>query len=293
MLFWKPIIDSTGYKGAVNVCNGSPALLVATILIQCLFLTWLNIEVYTSTNLTLLRKMLPAASLAVIIFTLLGVVSIRNVRQHRRMHTESRLNEEHQPDYPAQRHEQVRHIQTLQAMLHLNEMEAARDYIEEIVELYQYDCKPVYGSNQSLTALLNCWHKIAANQNIEFTFVINCDINEIALSFWELLTILENLLDNALDAAVHEEMNRRVSLVFEDEDKWIALYITNTGATITDEQLPKLFNPGYTTKESEARGFGLYIVKSLVDSYRGRITVIRNPETKFVISLPKKQALQS
>jgi sensor histidine kinase regulating citrate/malate metabolism len=291
MLFWLPITDLTGNKGAFNMRKGSLAILVMTILIQCLFLTWLNIEVYTSTNLTLPRKVLPPANLAVMISSLLAIVSIRNIRRRRWMHTESKLSGEHHR-YLTQRHEQIRHIQTLQAMLNLNEVEVARDYIEEIAELYRYNHKPMYAGNQSLTALLNCWHKIAANQGIEFTFSINCSINEIALSFWELLSILENLLDNALEAAVHEETNRRVSLVIKEEDNRIALYIANTGDTITDKQLPRLFMPGYTTKASKARGYGLYIVKSLVDSYRGRITVIRKPKTMFVISLPKNEVLQ-
>ena len=78
--------------------------------------------------------------------------------------------------------------------------------------------------------------------------------------------------------------------MIKEEDNRIA-YIANTGDTINDKQLPRLFMPGYT-KASEARGYGLYIVKSLVDSYRGRITVIRKPKTMFVISLPKNEVLQ-
>ena len=64
------------------------------------------------------------------------------------MHTESKLSGEHHR-YLTQRHEQIRHIQTLQAMLNLNEVEVARDYIEEIAELYRYNHKPMYAGNQS------------------------------------------------------------------------------------------------------------------------------------------------
>ena len=98
-----------------------------------------------------------------------------------------------------------------------------------------------------------------------------------------------NLLDNALEAAVHEQTNRRVSLVMKDEDNWITLCVSNTGAMITDEQLPMLFVPGYTTKDLIPEGLVCILIKNLVDSYRGRITVIRKPETTFIVSLPKKK----
>lgn len=271
--------------------KGSLAIPVSTIVIQCLLLAWINIEVYSSTNLMLLRKVLPLINLAVMVLSLLAIVSILNIRRQRRMHTGRRLNRIHYFDYLTERHEHIRHIQTLQAILNLNEVDAARDYLAEIAELYGYNREPMYAGNQSLAALLNCWHKIAANRNVEFTFSIKCNTNEIAVPFWELQSILGNLLDNALEAAVHEQTNRRVSLVMKDEDNWITLCVSNTGAMITDEQLPMLFVPGYTTKESDTRGFGLYIVKNLVDSYRGRITVIRKPETTFIVSLPKKEAL--
>ncbi|NGT12625.1 ATP-binding protein, partial [Clostridium perfringens] len=63
----------------------------------------------------------------------------------------------------------------------------------------------------------------------------------------------------------------------------------NNGPEIPDKILNKIFDSGFTTKENKEsnNGFGLAIVKELVESYNGKIQVSSTDEfTEFTIYLP-------
>ena len=49
----------------------------------------------------------------------------------------------------------------------------------------------------------------------------------------------------------------------------------------------RIFEAGFTTKESDSRGYGLYIVNKLVNKYQGKIEVINKPKTTIILKLPR------
>jgi signal transduction histidine kinase len=69
---------------------------------------------------------------------------------------------------------------------------------------------------------------------------------------------------------------REVQIIFED-----------TGIGIPEENLPKIFNPFFSTR-SDGTGLGLSITKNIIEEHGGRIEVESqvNLGTKFVITLP-------
>ena len=73
------------------------------------------------------------------------------------------------------------------------------------------------------------------------------------------------------------------SYQLEDE---VIILIQNDGPQIPKEALLSIFKTGFTTKENEERnhGFGLSIVRELVEKYDGRISVTSSEElTEFRI----------
>ena len=62
---------------------------------------------------------------------------------------------------------------------------------------------------------------------------------------------------------------------------------TDTGPGISDEALPKLFQPLFTTK-AQGMGFGLAISKRLVEAHGGTITVktVIGEGSTFKVTLP-------
>ena len=99
----------------------------------------------------------------------------------------------------------------------------------------------------------------------------------------------------ALNAAVHGYSNNQTG-VFElsvmelAESGRIRMAFTDDGAGIADENLPRVFDPFFTTtRDKGSAGLGLHIVFNLVVSTMGgRISVVSSPGmgARFIVDLP-------
>jgi len=107
-----------------------------------------------------------------------------------------------------------------------------------------------------------------------------------ALSFdpAQIKQVLVNLLKNAMQA-----MNRggRVTVTTETMGEDAALIVSDTGAGMTEEQISRVFQPFFTTKE-KGTGLGLMIVQRIVRDHGGQIDVesASGKGTTFRIRLP-------
>jgi signal transduction histidine kinase len=79
-------------------------------------------------------------------------------------------------------------------------------------------------------------------------------------------------------------LNVRIS----PDDGFIRFEISDTGAGIPAENLSKIFEPYFSTKET-GTGLGLAIVQKIVDVHNGTIDVESKVDdgTKFVVRLPR------
>jgi two-component system sensor histidine kinase VanS len=78
---------------------------------------------------------------------------------------------------------------------------------------------------------------------------------------------LSNIIGNAVR---HSPEGEQVFIAFETVDDKQALVVTNTGASIPEEDMPHLFTPFYRADRSRSRatggsGLGLYIVKTILE----------------------------
>jgi signal transduction histidine kinase len=71
----------------------------------------------------------------------------------------------------------------------------------------------------------------------------------------------------------------------------IEVVIADTGRGIPQEELARIFDPFFSTKD-EGVGLGLSLVHKIIENHNGRIRVSSNPGngTTFVISLPEAGA---
>ncbi|NIP61642.1 MAG: GHKL domain-containing protein, partial [Nitrosopumilaceae archaeon] len=67
--------------------------------------------------------------------------------------------------------------------------------------------------------------------------------------------------------------------------KYLIIKIEDSGPGISSENINKIFDPLFTTKQT-GTGLGLVSCKTIVESYGGNISVNNNPTT-FTIKLPK------
>ena len=78
-----------------------------------------------------------------------------------------------------------------------------------------------------------------------------------------------------------------IKLAPDDEGQRVRVDISDTGRGIPPENLPHLFEPYFSTKET-GTGLGLAIVKKAVDDHHGTIHVASRPGagTTFTVTLP-------
>jgi PAS domain S-box-containing protein len=98
---------------------------------------------------------------------------------------------------------------------------------------------------------------------------------------------LLNLVQNAVAAM---EGGGTLTLKTERKDGEVMITVDDTGTGIPEENLSKIFEPYFTTKESGS-GLGLTLVFKIIREHRGEIAVVskKGKGTRFTISLPVPQ----
>jgi PAS domain S-box-containing protein len=96
--------------------------------------------------------------------------------------------------------------------------------------------------------------------------------------------VFVNLIKNAIDAMPN---GGKLTIDSRVHDNSMEISFADTGSGISDEVLPKLFSPLFTTK-ARGMGFGLAICKRIVEAHGGTITVetAKGKGTTFTVTLP-------
>jgi signal transduction histidine kinase len=85
--------------------------------------------------------------------------------------------------------------------------------------------------------------------------------------------VIENLIRNALDAM---EGSGKIEIQLQNTPLEVTIDITDSGKGIAKKNIPKVFKPGFTTKE-RGWGLGLSLAKRIIDKYHhGELTVHRS-----------------
>jgi two-component system, NtrC family, sensor kinase len=98
-----------------------------------------------------------------------------------------------------------------------------------------------------------------------------------------------NLINNALDAMpLPGTLTVTSKMIDREDESWVEISIADTGEGIAEEDLMRIFDPFFTSKET-GTGLGLAICFGIVESHGGRITVDSEPGngTSFTIQLPR------
>ncbi len=97
---------------------------------------------------------------------------------------------------------------------------------------------------------------------------------------------LVNILDNAHQAVAGRQADIRLRTLRVDARR-VAIAVTDNGGGIAPEDLPRLFDPYFTTRRT-GTGIGLAISRNIIEGLGGRITVVsgRDRGTEVRIELP-------
>jgi len=106
---------------------------------------------------------------------------------------------------------------------------------------------------------------------------INCDPDK-------LKQVFINIISNGLEAM---QEGGTISISTEKIPRGIEIRINDEGVGIPNDQIQRIFEPFYTTRESGS-GLGLSISYKLIEAHNGDIWAISNPGkgSTFIIQLP-------
>ena len=105
-----------------------------------------------------------------------------------------------------------------------------------------------------------------------------------------LVTIIGNILDNAFEAVVSEDVpQKQVRLSMTDLGNDLIFEFDDSGRGLQPELWQKIFDRDYSTKTREGHGMGLYLVDKTVRRLRGSINVGTSElgGTAFTVIIPK------
>ncbi|GAA0076950.1 GHKL domain-containing protein [Clostridium sp. CTA-5] len=114
----------------------------------------------------------------------------------------------------------------------------------------------------------------AKQYNINFKYEIQNNILDNILNYHEISNLLSNLLNNAFDELIKNECNKKnieikICAVMNESH----LIIKNQVANPNNIDISKIFKKGYSTKDHDKRGYGLYNVQEIVNSNKGHIKI--------------------
>lgn len=171
-------------------------------------------------------------------------------------------------------------VQGLLSFARPSELNASNVNIEQLI-------------NQSLLLINNTLRK----QNIEVEFEYFADNTTLQADAEQLKQVFLNIILNAVEAMSHNEPSLSRTLIISIEKgapidphtRYLLLSFEDSGKGIDPQDIEKVFNPFFTTKE-EGTGLGLAICYGIVNRHEGEIEVRSTPGkgTCFNVKLPQR-----
>ncbi|MBW6408658.1 sensor histidine kinase [Clostridium weizhouense] len=141
-------------------------------------------------------------------------------------------------------------------------------------------------NNTSNNTLISSIIKNIKSEDLNVIVDESGSIENVEMQEIELYRVISNIINNAIKAM--DGIGIIIVKTYNSLDNLI-ISIENNGPKIEPDHISKIFEAGFTTKKDldKNHGFGLNIVRELVEKYKGKISVeSTDASTKFEIRLP-------
>lgn len=187
----------------------------------------------------------------------------------------------------AQNHEASNRLHTVVSLIEIGRPERAREFAVSELQFAQAMTDRVVGTvgDPVLASLLLAKLAQAQERGVLLTLELGSEALNTRLPAQDVVTVVGNLLDNAIEAARGGPAPRRVELKAGTTPDAIDLAVTNTGAELGATELARMFERGWTTKAEPGHGLGLVLVRSTVERWQGTLMVDPDSELDEVPAL--------
>jgi two-component system, CitB family, sensor kinase len=191
----------------------------------------------------------------------------------------------------AQAHEFANRLHTIAGLVQMGRAEDAMKLIAQTSGVHQDLTEALLErvGDPVLGALLLAKAAVASERGIELRVSDDTVMARSPLGSEDLITLLGNLLDNALDAAAMSSGDRWVSVSVTEQDDDLLIRVHDSGPGVPEGVDGQIFQEGFSTKSSPGRrrrGFGLALVRQVARRHGGDVTAVNDGGGLFTVRLP-------
>jgi two-component system, CitB family, sensor kinase len=191
----------------------------------------------------------------------------------------------------AQSHEFANRLHTLVGLVELGRYEEAVQFVTDVSaargELTDQLLTTI--GDPKLAALILAKVSLAAERDVALRLMPDSRVGQGITQVSEVLTVVGNLVDNAIDAAAQSPPPRQVELTLVAAGSGLLIRVRDTGSGVPHDMRETIFMDGVTTKSSATgarRGLGLALVRQVVEGLGGMISVGHDEGAVFTAVLP-------
>lgn len=194
----------------------------------------------------------------------------------------------------SQAHEYSNKLHTIAGLIQLNAKEEALRLIgsETIDQQKVLELIVRHIDNPIVAGCLLGKHSRAKEMGLKLVFDPDSQLSGLpgSLSADQLVSLLGNLIDNALEATRRQQgSGGEIQLSMTDLGHDLIIEVQDQGPGITAEQTAQIFEKGFTSKHSGNHGIGLHLVQTIIENCNGTIhfEALTPTGTRVICYIPK------
>ena len=180
------------------------------------------------------------------------------------------------------------HLQTLSILLHQENMESAKDYIDKVSRYINKNSLIFTSTNQMLEIIIN--EKYLEAKKLGISIEMKCkDVTLNYINDIDIIAIFANVLDNAIEAASISDNEKKVAVSLIERNDYIIFEVINTYGNKL-----QIKNNNLQSTKKDHLGLGLISVRKAVKRYDGLVKQdYDNDIFKMTIFFPVKNGISN
>ncbi|MCM3387953.1 sensor histidine kinase [Ureibacillus chungkukjangi] len=190
-----------------------------------------------------------------------------------------------------QTHEYKNKLHTISGLIHLGHIKQALEYLSQVQDEHDNVTKflneRIY--NENISGLL--LSKISRGKELGITVTIDKESRFTKfpekIDHHDFVVLFGNLIENAFDSFVGmDQAEKEINISIDDNDGMLAILVSDNGMGMSEYIQARIYDSGFSTKDNEGRGIGLYLVNEIVQKGNGTMEVTSevNKGTTFIIT---------
>lgn len=185
-----------------------------------------------------------------------------------------------------QRHDYLNNLQVVCGLASQNKTAELNEYLRELLQEVGFYNEILKIDNPIVSALINAKISQANLKGVKIEVDIQSSLTGFEIAAMNIARILANLIDNAVDAVLADEVVKKVRVIISEEDQLLLCTVSNPVTRSIDRK--QVFSPGATSKDGHS-GLGLYNCRKLAQQLHGKLELTQEEgQVSFMLTVPRK-----